>query len=250
MDIVKIEERVIGGEKVQAVNARELHEKLEVGRDFSTWIKQRLDECMALEGSDYNTFTQKGETATGGFRTKEYALSLDIAKHIAMLERSEAGRKIRQYFIDVEKKSRVVIPEIPTTDTLAAKAFRAYKEIGEMVQMPPSSIVSEAAKIIDRKYGTNLVEFTKTSPMLDHVQESEEFLEPTELGQRLGMSAISVNKKLQSLGLQYKANGGWLPTEEGKKISFIHQWTTGEKSGYNLKWNCEKTIERIKDGNN
>lgn len=86
----------------RAVNARELHQVLGVGRDFSTWIKQRINKYGFVEGTDFQRLPQMGETGLGIQKTVEYALSMDMAKELAMVENSDAGRKVRQYFIECE----------------------------------------------------------------------------------------------------------------------------------------------------
>ena len=82
------------GEKV--VNARELHEGLENKRQFSDWVKQRLDEVGAVKNSDYTLISQNCETSTGGTVRKEYILKLPTAKEMAMLERNEKGKEYRK----------------------------------------------------------------------------------------------------------------------------------------------------------
>lgn len=90
------------GEKV--VYGTELHKVLEIGRDFSTWIKGRLSECDAVEKEDYDSFSQNGGKPNGGRPSLEFIINLDTAKEMAMLERSEIGKQVRKYFIRVEKR--------------------------------------------------------------------------------------------------------------------------------------------------
>lgn len=90
------------GEKV--VYGTELHKVLEIGRDFSTWIKGRLSECDAVEKEDYDSFPQNGGKPNGGRPSLEFIIKLDTAKEMAMLERSEIGKQVRKYFIRVEKR--------------------------------------------------------------------------------------------------------------------------------------------------
>lgn len=121
-ELINITKTTINDEEVNAVNARDLHEKLGVKRDFSNWIKDRLEGFT--EGQDY-ALAKIGEcfeTGKGGKTRKiDYIISLDVAKHIAMLERNEQGRKIRQYFIEVEKQYRKKETEkLPTPEVLMA----------------------------------------------------------------------------------------------------------------------------------
>ncbi|MGX3067719.1 antA/AntB antirepressor family protein, partial [Ursidibacter arcticus] len=89
---------------VQFINARDLHEMLQVKRDFSTWIKGRIDDYGFQEGLDFSQIT--GETRSpnwgskiwGGQNKIDYHITLDMAKELCMLERSELGRKARRHF--------------------------------------------------------------------------------------------------------------------------------------------------------
>ncbi|MBN8668754.1 MAG: antA/AntB antirepressor family protein [Chitinophagales bacterium] len=93
------------GEESQWVDARELHKFLRIGRDFSTWIKDYVENYGFVEGRDFSPNMGK---STGGRKAIEYTITLDMAKHLAMLQRSELGMKARQYFIDAEKQLRKV----------------------------------------------------------------------------------------------------------------------------------------------
>lgn len=101
-ELIKITER--NGKR--AVSARELHLKLGVGKDFSSWIKSRIDKYEFIENQDFEVFPKIGENSQGGRPTIEYALSLDMAKELCMVENSERGRTIRKYFIECEKIAR------------------------------------------------------------------------------------------------------------------------------------------------
>jgi phage anti-repressor protein len=85
-------------EEVNTVNARDLHKGLMVGKDFSTWISGRIRECKFELNVGYVRFTPNLGKTSGGRPSIEYHLALDAAKHFAMMERNEQGKKIRQYF--------------------------------------------------------------------------------------------------------------------------------------------------------
>lgn len=108
----------ISNETTLLVNARDLHEFLEVRRDFSTWIKNRITEYGFAVDVDYILVHQnRGSKGRGGDRrSKDYHLTLDTAKETAMVERNEKGRQIRRYFIECEKKLRSMQPAQQFTD--------------------------------------------------------------------------------------------------------------------------------------
>lgn len=87
------------GEKV--VYGSELYMVLGVRSKFADWIKNRLNDCEAVENEDFETFSKNLES---GGRAKEYIIKLDTAKEMAMLERNEKGKQVRRYFIAIEKK--------------------------------------------------------------------------------------------------------------------------------------------------
>lgn len=87
------------------VDARELHEFLEVGDRFDQWIQRRIEKYGFVENLDFCTILCKTE---GRPRT-DYILKLDMAKEIAMVENNAKGRVARRYFIEVEKKYRQLV---------------------------------------------------------------------------------------------------------------------------------------------
>jgi phage anti-repressor protein len=98
------------------IDARELHEKLKVGRDFSNWIKGRIEEYKFTEGIDFSPILAKNKK---GRPAVEYKLTLDMGKELAMVENNDEGQRMRRYFIAVEKNWR----ETHTT-TLIGKVVR------------------------------------------------------------------------------------------------------------------------------
>ncbi len=102
-EMVKIE--VNNG--IRSVSARELHEKLEVTERFNSWFERMLKYGFEIN-VDFTSVKKLTEVHNnGGIQVREldeYYISLDMAKEICMLQRSETGRKFRQYFIECEKQ--------------------------------------------------------------------------------------------------------------------------------------------------
>lgn len=106
----------------QAVNARELHAFLGVGRDFSTWIKNKIEKYDFVENKDYcklyydsfgnriSHLPQSGEQENKGLPVFkiEYVLTLNMAKELAMLENNDKGKEARKYFIKCEEEFRAM----------------------------------------------------------------------------------------------------------------------------------------------
>ncbi|EJK3988124.1 antA/AntB antirepressor family protein [Escherichia coli] len=89
-------------------NARDLHAFLGVKKVFAAWITNRISEYEFIENQDYILLSNLGKQTSGrgGHNRKDYHLTLDTAKELAMVERNEKGRQIRRYFIECEKKLR------------------------------------------------------------------------------------------------------------------------------------------------
>lgn len=108
------------GNQQPTISARELHKKLGVGKFFANWIKDRIEEYDFIENTDYvclpnlasknqsvdspNLANQK--KGRGGHNIIEYYLTLEMAKELAMVERTPLGKQYRCYLIEVEKQYR------------------------------------------------------------------------------------------------------------------------------------------------
>lgn len=129
-ELIKIETSQDGK---QTVNARDLHDFMEVGKDFSNWIKGRISQFDFTENQDFITYAQKG--GGGKFAAIEYHLTLDMAKELSMVERNEKGKQARQYFIECEKRVKEISPALQLAHAvlLAGKMIEDQKlQIAEM----------------------------------------------------------------------------------------------------------------------
>ena len=110
--VVKIEgetpfvEVELNGKVQLGVNARDLHKMLESKQDFSTWIKRRIAQCGFEENYDFILIHQKVEQVSGAKHLVEYIISVDMTKHLGMMERNHKGHEIRKYYIEQEEMAR------------------------------------------------------------------------------------------------------------------------------------------------
>ena len=102
----------------QAVMGRDLHAFLEVGRDYTNWFKQMVGYGF-IEGQD---FTPDLAKSTGGRPRSDHIVSLDMAKEISMIQRTEKGKQARQYFIECERRAKE--PAQLSPEELMARAIK------------------------------------------------------------------------------------------------------------------------------
>ncbi len=96
------------------VSGRELHKFLEIGTRFDKWFI-RMCEYGFNENDDFIRVAQKCPTLGGTQTIIDYAITLDMAKEISMLQRTEKGKQARTYFINCEKKLKEVVKKPLTT---------------------------------------------------------------------------------------------------------------------------------------
>ena len=183
----------------QLVDARELHEFLESKQQFGDWIKDRINKYGFIENEEYTTFhkiMKRGTGLSGGSRRIEYALTLDMAKEISMLENNEKGQQARRYFIKMEKKAKTSLDSISRKE-LAKMLYESEDEKEKLQQE-----TEEQQK-----------ELKEAQPKVEYYEDvltSESSYTTTEIAKELGMSAIILNRKLHKLGIQYKISGTWV----------------------------------------
>lgn len=115
------------GEKV--VYGTELHQSVNSKQKVTDWIKSRLADCDAIENQDFFINLRK---STIGRPSNEYIIKLDTAKEMAMLERNEKGKRVRRYFIQIEKKYQQQKPA--STIELIELELRAIKEVDGKIE--------------------------------------------------------------------------------------------------------------------
>lgn len=82
------------------VSGRELHEKLEIKTAYKDWFP-RMCEYGFVEGEDFSSFLSE---STGGRPATDHQMTIEMAKQICMIQRTDAGRRYREYFLEIERK--------------------------------------------------------------------------------------------------------------------------------------------------
>ena len=84
------------------VSGRQLHEALDVKTKYADWFNRMIDYGFA-ENQDFLLLKNEQQTGRGGHNKVDHVIKLDMAKEIAMIQRTDKGKEVRQYFIQVEK---------------------------------------------------------------------------------------------------------------------------------------------------
>lgn len=172
------------------VSGRQLHQVLGVKTEYKKWFSRMTDYGFS-ENEDFLKVTQKCLTSSTGQNMTDHVLKLDMAKEIAMIQRTDKGKEVRQYFIQVEKD------------------FNS-----------PEKIMARALKIADRKIISlehknealqlELEEARKQTDYLDLILQTKDMLTTTQIAQDYGLSANKFNQILKQVGIQRKVNGQWI----------------------------------------
>jgi phage anti-repressor protein len=206
--LINIAPRKLGDEAIDTVDARELHGFLEVKSEFRNWIKNRIDDFGFVEGNDFATTVEKYR---GGER-KDYHLSIDMAKELAMVERTEKGKQARQYFIECERAARAGAATTPVALIegalqalkMAPLAMRAARAFG----LDKNVAAISANQYVCTVTGHNLLkEFGATH--LPAERQDTQWFTPTQLSAEAKMSPQKFNAALAAAGLQQRRGKVW-----------------------------------------
>ena len=175
-------------------NARDLHKALQVRRDFSSWIKGRIEEYKFFENQDYILIHPNGgiKTGRGGDRrSKEYHLTLDMAKELAMVEKTEVGRQVRKYFIQCERERFIGMQHKAISHLISKEQAdtiqRAVEERGNRTGEPYQKIYAGLHTYLGiDSYKTMPVEhFTAALKYLESVPDAPELFKPTSIDRQI-----------------------------------------------------------------
>lgn len=163
----------------QTVSARDLHDVLEATERFSVWVQRYLPNFV--EGEDFTSVSKLTVVNNGAERElDDYALTIDTAKHICLMSRTEKGKQCRQYLIDIEKAwntpEQILARALKVADqTIASlkdnlKEMKPKAEFFDAVTDSKDAIpMSHVAKVLDMGVGRNtLFQILRDEGILQH----------------------------------------------------------------------------------
>lgn len=236
-EIIPMQPHAIGGATVQTVDARELHGFLEVGKDFSSWIKVQFERARLVEGRDY-LLTKKGENPGGGRPRTEYAITIEAAKHIGMMSGTEKGFQVRDYFIECERLAQA--PALPDF-TDPATAAVAWAE-----QYRAKSMAEAKVLTLEHQTEAQAVQLAEVAPKvaaLERIANADGGVCITIAAKDLQMRPKDLFHWLQANQWIYRRAGGmnWLAYQSRiQQGVLMHKVTTVERSDGTV-----KTVEQV-----
>ncbi len=176
------------------VSARDLHEGLEIETPFKKWI-DRMCEYGFEAGKDFWT---KMSESSGGRPAMEYNITVDMAKQICMIQRTDKGRQYRQYFLDLEKAWN-------TPDQVMARALKMANRTIDSLKERCSFLGSQ---IIEKQ--KQIEEMQPKATYYDLILQCPDLVSTTVIAKDYGMSAAKFNGCLHEFGIQFKQSGIWV----------------------------------------
>lgn len=176
------------------VMGRELHEALEVKSKYADWIKNMCGYGFTEE-VDYVTFSKNLEN---GGRTIDHQLTIDMAKEICMIQRSEKGKQFRQYFIEIENQWN-------TPEAVMARALQMANQKLEEIKNTNKQLETTVA-VQTRQ----IAELQPKASYYDVVLNCKDLISTTEIAKDYGKSAVWLNAHLHERKIQFKQGGIWL----------------------------------------
>lgn len=133
---------------VQAVMGRDLHQFLEVNTRYDIWIDRMIEYGFTSE-IDYVQKSTQSEKLRGG-TIKDHIISLDMAKEISMIQRTDKGKKARQYFIECERQAKEKTNTLSGKELMAAALIEAQatmKELENTTKKQQAQLEAAAPKV-------------------------------------------------------------------------------------------------------
>jgi anti-repressor protein len=152
--------------KENKVDGRELHAFLQVGTAYKDWFP-RMVEYGFVEGID---FCSKMSESTGGRPAVNHEMTIDMAKEISMLQRTERGKQARQYFIECERRAKEVkAPALPdfTNPVIAARAWADELEKKQLAEAKVAELAPKAEFYDTVADSESLMSMADTCKILD-----------------------------------------------------------------------------------
>lgn len=194
------------------VSARDLHKALGIKERFSVWFA-RYSDCFEKD-VDFTGVGKPTSVNNGAEITlTDYSITTDMAKHISMMTKTEKGKEMRQYFIDLEK----------AWNTPEQVFARALKMADQTITKLKDSVKSLSTEISVKNQ--IIGELKPKADYYDEILKNPGLVTITQIAKDYGMSGKKMNEILHDIGIQYKQSGQWLLYSKYHCMGYTHSET-------------------------
>lgn len=194
------------------VLGRDLHRALEIKTEYKKWF-ERMTEYGFEDERDYVKVTQKSLTSSTGQNMTNHQLTIEMAKEICMIQRSEIGKQYRQYFLDLEKSWN-------TPEAVMARALQYANN-----QLAAITHQNQTLALENAQQKQIIGELKPKADYTDIILNNKELVTISQIAKDYGMSGRAMNAKLHDLGVQYKRSGQWLLYSKYHGMGYTHSKT-------------------------
>lgn len=140
------------------VLARDLHEGLGIEKRFSAWFE--VNSKGFIENEDFTSVLSSTVVNNGAARElQDYRLSMDMAKHICLMSRTEKGHQMRQYFIDLEKAWN-------TPEQVFARALKMADQTIDRLKSQNAGLLEDVERMRPKEIFADAVSVSQTSILI------------------------------------------------------------------------------------
>ncbi|HEL1748068.1 MAG: phage antirepressor KilAC domain-containing protein [Blautia sp.] len=176
------------------VNGRDLHDALQIKTAYKDWFP-RMCEYGFFEGTDFCSFLSE---SSGGRPAVNHQLTIDMAKQLCMIQRTEIGRKFRQYFIQVEEAWN-------SPEAVMARALQFANQQLALLKHQNMELTDTIAV-----QNQQILEMKPKVSYYDVVLNCKDLISTSAIAKDYGKSAIWMNRYLHEKGVQFKQGDIWL----------------------------------------
>ena len=206
------------------VSGRELHAALEVKTSYKDWFP-RMCEYGFVEGKDFNPLKIEQVQIEGKRRVKrivaDHQLTIDMAKELCMIQRTEIGKRCREYFLEIEKKWN-------SPDAIIARALLIANHQLQITRGQNTQLLE-----VNNAQAEKIKSLLPKASYYDYVLNAEGLMPISTIAKDYGKSSIWLNKWLHEHGVQYRQGKVWLLYQKYADMGYVKSktYTVSDENG-------------------
>ena len=198
------------------VSGRELHAALMIDTRYNDWFK-RMCEYGFIEGRDFNLLKFEQVQIEGDRRVKrkviDHQLTIDMAKELCMIQRTDIGKRCREYFLEIEKKWN-------SPDAILARALLIANHQLQITKGENAKLLNENTEQAEK-----IKNMLPKASYYDYVLSAEGLMPISTIAKDYGKSAVWMNRWLHEHGVQYKQGQVWLLYQKYADMGYVKSKT-------------------------